>query len=120
MADDAKNDKPGCPVSDELIAGPVLPGGVRPFIQHTADHNIMVGTMRQVPEGTPIHPGEGVLALSDKGGGRYDVTTLLEPGEPTAAQSGATAGHKGPARVNTKAYQDGWDALFGKKPVAQA
>ena len=113
MADDAKNDKPGCPVSDELIAGPVPPGGVRPFVRHTADHNILVGTMRQVPEGTPINPGEGVLALSDKGGGRYDGTSLLEPG-------GATAGHKRPARVNTKAYQDGWDALFGKKPVAQA
>lgn len=116
MADDAKNDnKPTCSTADELIAGPVLPGGVRPFVRHTADHNIMVGTMRQVPEGTSINPGEGAFALSDKGGGRYEVTPLVEPEKASAAE-----GHKGPARVNTKAYQNGWDALFGKKPVAQA
>ena len=29
--------------------------------------------------------------------------------------SGATSGHKGPARVNSDAYLDGWAKVFGKK-----
>jgi hypothetical protein len=72
--------------------------------------------MRQVAEGTPINPGEGAFVLEDKGGGHFGVTPLIEP-----RMSGEAGEHKGPARVNTKAYQAGWDALFGgKKPVAQA
>lgn len=111
MADDTKKD---APCTDHLVAGPELEGGVRPFIRHTADHEIHVGTMRLVKEGAPMMPGEGAFALRDRGEGHFDVTPLVEP------QPKAEGGHKGPARVNTRAYQEGWDALFGKRPAAQA
>lgn len=112
MANDKKDDAP-CTVGDRLIAGPVLPDGQRAFIRHKANHEIQVGTMRKVPDGTPLMPGEGLLSLEPDGANGMTVTPLVEPGAPAAPP--ASDSRSGPARVNSKAYQAGWEALFGKK-----
>jgi len=114
MDDDAKNDPkneaPSCPGVDELTAGPLLPGGVRPFLRHTADHQIQAGILTPIGEGEPIY--EGAVALEHKGGDRYNVTELRPKTDDQ--------GHKGPARVNSKKYLTNYDAIFGNKTVGQA
>ncbi len=67
-----------------------------------------------------VKPGE---AMSDKAllierDGEGDLTWKTI-GELKAAQEPVrTAG--GPARVASDAYRSGWDAVFGKRPLAQA
>jgi len=109
MADDDSK-KGDCTAHDELIAGPVLPGGVRPFIRHTKDHQICSGIMRPVREGEPLY--EGAVHLEHKQGDTYKVTDIFEP--PAEATS------KGPAKVNSRAYRANYDAIFGNRTVGQA
>lgn len=105
--DDDKNTP--CPAGDELLAGPDLGDGVRPFIRHTADHKIETGVMKQAPDGMPLQ--SGVFHLEHVGGDRYKVADL----------SAAVASTKGPAKVNSREYRNNWDGIFGKKqPVGDA
>lgn len=106
MADDKK---PTCPAGDELRAGPDLGNGSRPFVRHTADHKIEMGVMTPVKEGQPILPGAFHLE-SIPGTDRYKVEGALPASESA----------KGPAKVNSGAYRDGWDGIFGKRPIAEA
>ena len=102
--DDGKKDS-----TDELMAGPPLPGGARPYVRHRADHSIQTGIMRPVAEGESL--GEGTFTLDHIEGDRYAVQEVFPEQE----------GAKGPAKVNSKAFRDNWDTIFGKKvPVGQA
>ncbi len=117
MDDNAKKPEPTpCQSPDELVAGPALPDGARPFVRHTADHKIQAGIMRPVVEGEPLY--NGAFALEHKEGDLYRVHEVTPHKADAATDDG---GHKGPARVNSRAYQSGWDAIFGKKAtVGQA
>jgi hypothetical protein len=100
-SDDDK--KTPCPAGDELLAGPDLGDGTRPFIRHTADHKIIAGVMKQAPDGVPLH--SGVFHLDRIEGDRYKVEDL----------SAAVVTTKGPAKVNSREYRNNWDGIFGKK-----
>lgn len=68
--------------------------------------------MRPMREGEPLLDG-GVFAVRP----RNDGTTLCDV-EDIPIPSG---GHKGPARVSTTAFREGWDRIFGgPKTVGQA
>jgi hypothetical protein len=98
------NEKDG---KDFLTLGPELSNGLRPFVRHTADHEMMVGVSRIVEDGKPIPEGGTLLnltALDDQG--TYSVETMYES--------------KGPAKVNSPRYKQGWDAIFGKTTVGSA
>jgi hypothetical protein len=111
MADD--DTKKGCGTTgDELMAGPVLPGGYRPFVRHKADHEIVAGLMRPVKEGEMLH--EGAFHLEHKEGDRYKVTDVFDGTKPASLST------KGPAKVATPAYRANYDAIFGKPTVGQA
>lgn len=110
MADDEK--KGDCSTGDELQAGPELPGGFRPFVRHTADHTIQAGVMKKIEEGEPIY--DNALYLKPIEGDRFEVVGTFQKDASSTAKSG-------PAKVNTKAYRDNWDNIFGKKStVGQA
>ena len=106
----AEDDTKRCSDGDELIAGPELPNGARPFIRHTASHDIESGIMRPVADGEPMY--EGAFHLEPKDNGRYRVTDVFGKSEESRA--------KGPVRVSTPAYRENWDSIFGKRPVGQA
>jgi len=105
MADD--DSKKGCGIEgDELMAGPELPGGARPYIRHTPDHQFQAGVMRPVREGEALY--DGAFHLEHKDGPIYRVTDLYSKSE-------ATLGHKGPANVTSPAFRENYDNIFGKK-----
>ena len=66
-----------------------------------------MGELRGLKEGRPI-TGEIVTLEPRKDNPRVcDVTQSYAPKESS---------HKGPAKVATAAYRDGWDEVFGKTP----
>jgi hypothetical protein len=72
--------------------------------------------LKKVDPGTPLM-GDEVISLSQREGAPFldaEVTTINED----AGES--TAGHSGPCRVNSKAYRDGWDRIFGNQEPAEA
>lgn len=108
MADDEK--KPSaCPGEDQLtIKGPPDVRGQVPFVRHTADHEVLVGLMRPVREGEPLDASS--FRLEHRSGPCFAVKPALE-----------NTDHKGPAKVSTDAFRNGWDSIFGKRlPAGQA
>lgn len=106
MADDEKEDKPhqcGFGDNEVLIPGPPIPGGVM-CLRHNADHKMAVGALIQVPDGTPVPDNARVVHQEDG---------MLKVG-PTVSEMKAM---NGPAQIATPAYRDGYDRIFGKKPV---
>lgn len=102
MAKDEENaaDHPG---EEFVIPGPGLPGGGRAALHHRADHTLEAAVMYPLQEGSPI-PENAVLVRRRGGGSElYDV-------EGTVADM-----RKGPSKVVTKAYRDGYDRVFGKR-----
>lgn len=107
MADDENGKKGGCPGEDRLIIGPQLPDGSYTYVRHTEDHAIEGGAFRQHPAGEPL--GDDSFRLIPRGDGQYAVRPAVD--NPA----------KGPAKVATKAYREGWDSIFGKRmPVGEA
>lgn len=85
---------------DELIAGPKLPDGSRPFIRRT-DDGISCGMMRDAKDGQPVNGCE-LVNLQRIEGERFRVESIY--------------GHKtGPTKVTSDMYRTGWDKVFGNK-----
>lgn len=102
--------KPTCGIKDrvQVLSAPNEKGEIL-CVRHHADHTKTVGvlTMRDEESGHK----KGDLALKATGlPGAYDVVGTI------------THSTSGPAKVNTKAFHDGWEALFGNrtKHTAQA
>ena len=105
-------DKKPCAAGDAdvLRPGPELNDGKgsRLFVRHTADHETVTGVMRPAREGENMAEG-GFFSLEPNGDrGDFKVTPIC------------TQAAKGPAKVSTPAYRDGWDSIFGKRPVGEA
>lgn len=102
----AKDDheKPG---KDFVIFGPEQQDGSAPYLRHRSDDGLEVGFSRAVQVGTAVDPEAEVVRLSGEGP-VYEVETLQPRG-------------KGPAKVTSAAYRQGWDTIFGgKQDVGQA
>jgi hypothetical protein len=107
MADD--ND--GCPSKDVMRLGPPVNAKDRLFVRHCADCSIQAGVARVLREGEPIPEGGSIVHLSSTTReGEYEVQELY----------GDCRASGGPAMVNSDAYRNNWEGIFGKKPVAQA
>src|SRR5580692_6001817 len=116
MADDKGSKKAGEGClgggGDVMSVGPNL-GGICPFVRHHADHTIETGMARIAGPGEPPS-SENSLFLTHQEGGLFKVQPMVRGGSDT----GTT---KGPAKVSTPAFREGWDNIFGKKtPVGQA
>jgi hypothetical protein len=98
-----------CKCRDEIDLGPPIgPDGTHACIRHTADHQVAIGFVRPVKDGQPINGAE-MVSLDHIEGTRFAVTTVYNATSP------------GPPKVNTPAYRDGWDRIFGPtQEVGQA
>ena len=111
MSNDCKDDSE-CPKGDVLLQGPDLGDGSRPFVRHRADCSVVSGVLRPLQHGKPI--GDGVVLVKP----REDGTSLCDVVEVPLPER---TGSKGPCKVTTSAFRDGWDRIFGgKTAVGQA
>jgi len=88
----------------QVVVGDPDERGARPTLCLYEDR-IEVGECAPLKDGVPLN-GKALVELD--GRAPFCRMRFLE-GRP-----------KGPAKVNSKAYQAGWESIFGKKEVAQA
>jgi len=102
---------PGCPGGNFVIPGPALPNGDRICVAHKDGHQLEAAVLHHAKPGEPM-PDDAVLVSPMEGTPYYEI------GESVAdLKRGAS---KGPSRVNSKAFRDGWDGIFGKRETGQA
>lgn len=88
---------------DRVWVGPELSDGNRPFIRET-ETGANAGLM-----GDAVPTPHSVVELEHIGGCCFEVASEIK------------LTGKGPAKVASRAYTDGWDRIFGNKPaVGQA
>ena len=92
-----------------MLLGPPTADGAGVHVIRARDEHIETGELRALQEGRPI-TGEVVTLKPRKENPHIcDVADSYAPHAAGAAE----AGHKGPARVTSKAYREGWDEIFG-------
>ena len=103
------------PASDVVILGPPTADGAGVHVLRAREEKVEIGELRALEEGRPI-VGEVVMLAPRKDNPRVcDVKdSYRAPGSPGA--TALTIAHKGPAKVSTEAYREGWDEIFGNKP----
>ena len=107
MSEDEKD----CEPKDELVAGPVLPDGARPFVRHMGGHTVAFGVMKTARDGQPVN-GSELVQLTRIEGERYAVQSLYN--------GTSESPDPGPSKVVSDRYRDGWDRIFGAKTIGQA
>ncbi len=109
------SDPPAAPPSDVVFVGPAKEAGAAPVLRFR-EGRVEAGELRAAQEGKPI-VGE-LLRLQKRTEDErlFDVEVLAKGAmaEPPAAEP-SSHGHKGPARVTTDAYRDGWESIFGAR-----
>lgn len=109
MADDNTNTRKGVLLPMQISDK----GGIRGM--YIDEHGIQPRQLSPVKPGEPIMTDE-VVSLSKREGTPFldaEVTTLGCGG--MAPMEASETGHDGPCRVNSKAYQNGWERIFGSK-----
>ncbi|MBX3188849.1 MAG: hypothetical protein KF819_17655 [Labilithrix sp.] len=95
------------PSQDVVVLGPPTADGNGVHVLRAREERLETGELRAIAEGKPI-VGE-VVTLKP----RDDNPRVCDVQESYAAK--APASHKGPAKVATQAYREGWDEIFGKR-----
>jgi hypothetical protein len=109
----ATTDAPAPVARDVVLLGPPTADGTGVHVLRARDERIETGELRALQEGRPIS-GEIVTLKPRESNPRLcDVTESYSPRAVEAPQ----LGHKGPAKVATAAYREGWDEIFGAKPT---
>ena len=106
-------DAPASAPKDVVLLGPPTADGAGVHVIRARDERIEAGELRALQEGRPIVGEIVTLKPRDSNPRVCDVTESYAPRGAQAAQ----LGHKGPAKVATDAYREGWDEIFGTKPV---
>ncbi len=109
------------PATDVVLLGPPTADGAGVHVLRARDERIEAGELRALQEGRPI-TGE-IVTLKPRGSNPHicDVMDSYVPsGSASSAPQASLAqlGHKGPAKVATDAYREGWDEIFGARPKA--
>jgi hypothetical protein len=101
----AVSSAPDAPAKDVVLLGPPTADGAGVHVIRARDERIETGELRAIQEGKPI-TGEIVTLAPRKDNPR--VCDVKDSYVPPAMMS-----HKGPAKVATDAYREGWDSIFG-------
>lgn len=114
----AKDSKPP-PGKDLIRFGPKVGENQHLFVRHRPDHSLETGVAQPMGEEArdEARNYDGLLRVSGEGP-VYDVAEVLWERERAEAESEAKG--SGPAMVNSAAYRDGWDNIFGNKTVGEA
>jgi hypothetical protein len=99
------------PATDVVILGPPTADGAGVHVLRAREEKVEIGELRALEEGRPI-AGE-VVTLSP----RKDNPRVCDVKDSFRAAPSLSLAHKGPAKVATEAYRDGWDEIFSKKPT---
>jgi hypothetical protein len=86
---------------DLVLVGPTRDDNATPMLRFKADGDVEELIAQPLREGHPVTHGE-ILELQGDGPVRYSRTIV-------------NLGHKGPARVSTTAFRNGWERVFGSK-----
>jgi len=97
---------------DVVLLGPPTADGEGVHVIRAREERIETGELRALQHGKPI-TGE-VVTLKP----REDNPRICDVQESFSAGSART--HKGPPRVATDAYRDGWDEIFGKRSAGSS
>jgi len=112
--------------SDDKKTGVILPLGRSPDggLLAAVSRDGVVSTVNFVPvgEGKPIQTPEYAVIRDMPGTPYLSAEFSPNPGIPTVATPAAVESARGgPAKVNSQAYRDGWDRIFGRKaPTGEA
>lgn len=96
------------PGSDVVVLGPPTADGNGVHVIRAREERVETGELRALEEGRPIL-GE-VVTLKP----REDNPRICDVQESYGAKT-TQATHKGPAKVSTDAYREGWEEIFGKR-----
>lgn len=107
MSDDAPEPEAA---PDVMLLHAPTDDGVGAKVIRAREGRVELGEVRPLAEGRPIH-GE-VLSLTPREGAPRVCDVKVHVKAPTATGETPQA-HKGPARVASAAYRDGWERLFG-------
>ena len=114
-ADDSAATK--APSKDIVFLGPPTADGGGVHVIRARDERIETGELRALQEGRPIVGDIVTLKPRDANPRVCDVTDSYSAPRGSRAPQ---VGHKGPAKVATNAYREGWDEIFGEKPKTPA
>jgi hypothetical protein len=110
------------PSKDVVLLGPPTADGAGLHVIRARDERLEAGELRAFEEGKPITGEIVTLKPREENARVCDVTDSYAPPPPPptahAAHAGAQLAHKGPAKVASPAYRDGWDEIFGAKKKA--
>jgi hypothetical protein len=106
---------------DVVLLGPPTADGGGVHVLRARNERVEAGELRPVQEGRPL-VGELVNLRPRADAPRLcDVTESWDPKDAAARGAlDAQGAHKGPARVATNAYRDGWEHVFAKAPGESA
>lgn len=109
-----KPDEPhGCDGDEFVIPGPPLPNGGRACIHHAEDHTVRPGVLMPMEEGKAI-PDNAMLLEAREGTNLYNVVGSI------ASMKEERQERKGPSKVNSRAFKNGWDNIFGVTKAGDA
>lgn len=108
MANDNNN---GCPKKELVVLGPCLPDGSTAAIKFDPDHGLQRGVLKQIGEGESLL-GKELVDLERIGDSPIFEMTRIYDGR---TQNQKSHDSHGPSMVNSQAYRDGWDSIFGSK-----
>jgi len=101
--------------SDDIlhIGPPVNAAGGRAFYRVKKDGEVETGVANYIPEGEPLQPNQDILKVEHCGPGlAFRVKDEFS--------TDAKGNRSGPAQVNSEAFKDGWDRIFGSRTVGVA
>ncbi len=102
------------PARDVVLVGEPKEGGAVDVVRLRQDR-IEAGELRPVEDGKPLY-GE-LVKLSPRGEHPrlFDVDVLAAA--PQRQSDAAERGHRGPALVNSEAFREGWENVFGSRSL---
>lgn len=105
---------PARPARDVVLVGEPKEGGAVDVVRLREDR-VEAGELRPIEEGKPLY-GE-LVKLSPRGEHPrlFDVDVLAAA--PPRQSDAAERGHRGPALVNSEAFREGWESVFGSRSL---
>jgi hypothetical protein len=103
---------------DVVLLHSPTPDGAGVRVLRAREGRIEAGEVRPAREGQPLHAGELVtLTPRDETPALCDVKVQYKApaakAPKAASEASAALSHRGPALVNSSAYRDRWEEIFG-------